>query len=308
MSEITNFLLVEKYRPERVSEVIGKPRNKIINYLKEPATIPHFIFSSNIPGTGKTSMALAMINELGCDSLIMNSSDERRLEDVRDKIKIFAQSQSSKPGIKKCIFCDEFDGILGTTQNALRNIMETNSRNTFFILTCNNISKIIKPIQNRCILIEFGEPDKLEIFNYLKKICELEKIKYEETAIKQLIFINYPSIRNMVMRLQDAKVQDESLTLDNIAKKEKFENYYQLLKTKNLEELKKLIYTGTLDVQEFNNWLFRKAIKDATTENFNKLTILTGILAENEKSFVQGVNLNIVFLASCIEIINKNLL
>ena len=151
MINLKNLIWVEKYRPKTVDEVISIHKNKIKNYITKSA-IPHFLLSSKSPGTGKTSTALAIINDLGCDFLVLNSSDDRKIETIREKVSVFSKLQSSKVGVKRCVIMDEFDGMLKISQNALRNTMETYSKNCFFILTCNSIEKVIEPIQSRCVL------------------------------------------------------------------------------------------------------------------------------------------------------------
>ncbi len=119
-----NHIWTEKYRPKKVSEIVGDFKEKITQYLQDPKAIPNFLFYSKSPGTGKTTLAKCVINELGCDSLIINSSDDRKIETIREKVKEFAMAQTSKQGLKRCVFLDEFDGMTGIAQNALRNIME----------------------------------------------------------------------------------------------------------------------------------------------------------------------------------------
>lgn len=302
MSELKEYIFIEKYRPRTVEDIVFNEKNKIKNYLKNTSSIPHFLFASKSPGTGKTSLALAIINELNCDKLLLNSSDDRNLETIREKVKIFARAKSIKQGLKKCVFMDEFDGMTSTSQNALRNIMETYANNCFFILTCNNAEKVIAPIQSRCVKMEFSNPDKIKIYAYLKNICEKEKIEYEEVGLKYLVFNNYPNIRNMVMLLQDFKVAGKKVTQENTIKNEKYLPAYSLIKEKKILELRKLIYAGKVDVVEFNNWLFRKILQEANINNLNKLKEVAIVLADNEKAFTQGANPDIIFLASVFQI------
>ena len=137
----------EKYRPRKVDDVVGEFKNSIKKHLLKPKAIPNFLFYSKCPGTGKTTLSKCIINELDCDYIVINSSDDRKIETIREKVKQFAMSQSSKPGFKRCIFLDEVDGMLSASQNALRNIMETYASNVFFIMTCNNINKVIEPLK-----------------------------------------------------------------------------------------------------------------------------------------------------------------
>ena len=155
MTPLHRQIWTEAYRPQVFNDVIIDKKSLIENYLKEPNTIPSFLFSSAKPGTGKTTTAKIIAKTLKCDILSLNSSDERGIDTVRDKIKAFAESMSSLEGMKRCVFMDEADRSTSTAQDALKNIIETYSDNCFFIFTCNDISKITEPIRSRCVLINF---------------------------------------------------------------------------------------------------------------------------------------------------------
>src|SRR3972149_683150 len=131
-----NIMWTEKFRPKKVNDLVGDFKEKILQYLQNPESIPHFLLYSKSPGTGKSSLSRAIINELGCDKLILNSSDDRTIDSVREKVKEFSMTQSSIPGLRRCVFLDEVDGMLKVSQDALRNVMETYAKNVFFILTC----------------------------------------------------------------------------------------------------------------------------------------------------------------------------
>lgn len=106
-----NLVWTEKYRPDKIDGIVGDFREKLKAYLKNPLSIPNFIFYSKSPGCGKTTSGKAIIKELGCDSLIINSSDDRNIETVRDKVKQFAMTMGTKDGLKRCVFLDEADGM-----------------------------------------------------------------------------------------------------------------------------------------------------------------------------------------------------
>ena len=285
----------EKYRPKKVSDMVGEFKDKILLYLKDPKAIPHFLLYSKTPGTGKTTLAKAIINELGCDALVLNSSDDRKIDVVRQKVKEFSITQSSKIGLRRCVFMDEFDGMLKASQEALRNVMETYASNVFFILTCNNVNKVIEPLQSRCQMISFAFPKKEEIYKYLVDICTKEEMKYTEEGIKQLVELNYPSIRNCVIELQDLKTQGLDVDVDNVKPvNEIYGTMWKHIKEKRWKEIKTVVLESTIDPRELNTYFWNQALKE---ENIR----LIQITCRNEKDISWGADSKIVIVTSLIE-------
>ena len=135
LTPVQNAIYTEKYRPSSFDELIGDHKDIIQKYLDKPMEMPSFIFYSNSPGTGKTSMAKVIVKALKCDSEVINSSDERGIDVIREKVSLFARSMSSNDKTKKCVFMDEADGMLKAAQDSLRNLMETYASNCFFIFS-----------------------------------------------------------------------------------------------------------------------------------------------------------------------------
>ena len=156
--DVIDSMWTEKYRPKQISEMVGDFKDKIRKYMESPATMQHLLLHSIVPGTGKTTLAKAIIEELGADKLVLNSSDDRKIEAVREKVNGFVRTKSSVPGMRRIVFMDEADGLTGAAQDALRNLMETYSENALFILTCNTLTKISDAIQSRCVNIQFAIP------------------------------------------------------------------------------------------------------------------------------------------------------
>ena len=155
-----NTLLVEKYRPSTLEHYVGNENIKevIQKYLNQN-DIQNFIFYGGA-GTGKTTLAKIIVKNLDCDFLYLNASDENGIDTIREKVKGFASTASFK-GIKVVIL-DEADFITIQGQAALRNVIETFSRSTRFILTCNYIERVIDPIQSRCQVLKIIPPSKLD--------------------------------------------------------------------------------------------------------------------------------------------------
>jgi DNA polymerase III delta prime subunit len=294
-----NRVWTEKYRPQKVSQMIGDFKHKILNYLQDPSSIPNFLLYSKTPGTGKTTLAKCIINELNCDALILNSSDDRKIEVIREKVKEFSMTQSSKPGLKRAVFLDEFDGMLRASQDAMRNIMETYSDNVFYILTCNSINKVIEPLQSRCVLIPFSFPEKTEVYKYLEMICHNEKMDYTEEGLMEVINQNHPSIRNCVIVLQDLYTQGLAVIKENIKPVNAiFDELWDLLKQKDWHTVKKVVIQSSVDAVELNKEFWYRAASE-TPENIK----IMQIACKNEIDFSRGSDPIIVFATSLFEMV-----
>ena len=207
-----NSLLNEKYRPTELSDYVGNGSLK--------STIASQLYNNDIQnylfygpaGTGKTTLAKLIVNKLDCDHIYINASDERGIETIRDKVSSFASVASFKP--LKVVILDEADFLTIQAQASLRNIIETFSRTTRFILTCNYVERIIDPLQSRCQTIKVVPPTKKEVAVHLASICDKESISYEPKAIGKIVNKFYPDLRKMLNTIQ-ASTNKNKLTLDD---------------------------------------------------------------------------------------------
>jgi len=290
-----NIPWTERYRPNRVDGIVGDFRNKIKQYLLNSENMPHFLFYSTAPGTGKTSLAKAIIHELDCDALVINSSDDRKIETVREKVKKFCETKSSKIGKRRCVFLDEIDGMTRLSQEALRNTMETYQKNAFFILTANRVNKVIEPLQSRCQVIAFNYPNKLEVKNYLKMICLNESIKFTEEGLDKLIEMNYPSIRNCVLAIQDLWIQKLDVSVDTVQPANKiFEIFWQRIKERDWKGIKQAVMEGTVDARDLNYYFWEQSLKE---ENIK----IIQITCRNERDISLGADTKVILVTSLIE-------
>jgi DNA polymerase III delta prime subunit len=204
-----HLLWTEKYRPKSIDDCILPER------LKKP--FQEYVNQSNIPnlllsggaGVGKTTVAKAMCEEIGCDVMVINGSDEGRLIDTfRTKIKNFASSMSLAGG-RKVVIIDEADYCNAeSVQPALRNFIEEFAGNCSFIFTCNYKNKLIEPLHSRCAVIDFalknGEKAQMAsaFMKRIQSVLQSENVDYDDKVVAELIKKHFPDFRRVINELQ----------------------------------------------------------------------------------------------------------
>jgi replication factor C subunit 2/4 len=216
--------LVEKYRPQKLDDIIGNT-NQIIFFKKfiESGNIPNLLLNGE-PGGGKTSAVIALAKEYLGDlftdyCMDLNASDERGIDVVRSKIKIFSQRKSCCNKYK-IIILDESDNMTNPAQLALKRIMDQYDDTTRFFFTCNSIENIISSIQSKCKIMYFGRIEQNDIINRLDEICKFENLKIEKDALMGIIELssNKMDVREMLNKIELIKANygEEIITKQNI--------------------------------------------------------------------------------------------
>jgi len=208
---MSHSLWVEKYRPTDLSTYVGNEhlKEKVKVYL-ESEDVPHLLLFGKA-GTGKTTLAKIVVNNIDCDYMYINASDENKVDDVRNKIKTFASSVGFKS--LKVIILDECDYLTPNAQAALRNLMETFSKHCRFILTCNYVERIIDPIQSRCQSYKVVPPSKKEVAQQMVNILKEENCTFELDDIALIVNAGYPDIRRVINSAQ-RQIVDGKLKID----------------------------------------------------------------------------------------------
>lgn len=295
-----HLLLTEKYRPQSIEDCIlperlKKPFQEYVNQKQ----IPNLLLSGGA-GVGKTTVAKAMCNEIGCDFLFINGSDESGIDTFRVKIKNYASSVSLSGG-RKVIIIDEADYLNpNSTQPALRNAIEEFAGNCSFIFTCNYKSRIIEPLHSRCAVVDFtlknGERAKMAgaFFKRIQFILDQEKIEYDEKVVAELIKKHFPDFRRILNELQRysqfGKIDTGILSqIANVA----IGDLVKCLKEKDFSSLRKLIASGNYDA----NVVFRQ-MYDALYDVLKPASIPQAVLIiadyQYKQAFVADSEINMV--------------
>ena len=244
-----DFLWVEKYRPKTIKDTVLSPELKtLFQTFVDNNNVPNLLLTGS-QGIGKTTVAKAMLEELGADYIVINGSDEGRLIDtLRTKIKNFASSVSLAGG-RKYVILDEADYCNAeTVQPALRNFMEEFSKNCGFIMTCNFVNKIIQPLHSRCSVVEFKIANKdkpamaKELYARILDILKTENISFDEKVIQQVLGKHFPDNRRILNELQrySATGHIDSGILANLSETS-IKELMQLLKDKEFTSVRKWV-------------------------------------------------------------------
>jgi len=242
------FLWVEKYRPQKIDDcVLPEALKKTFKEYISKGELPNFLLCGTA-GTGKTTVAKALCNEIGAEYMFINGSEESGIDVLRTKIKSFASSVSLTDA-KKVVILDEADYLNpNSTQPALRAFIEEFSNNCRFILTCNFKNRIIEPLHSRCAVIEFKidnaeKKNMLEgFFKRTRQILTQENIEFDPQVVAEMLTKYFPDFRRILNELQRYSVSGKIDTgiLVNVSE-ESYKSLIKFMKEKDFTEVRKWV-------------------------------------------------------------------
>ncbi len=294
---------IEKYRPKDLSEVIGQ--KLVVERLKsfvERQSFPNMIFAGTA-GVGKTTCAIAFANELFKGQLNgafkeLNASDDRGIDVVRGTVKEFAKTISLADIPIKIIFLDEADSLTADAQHALRRTMEKYSAETRFILSANYASKIIDPIQSRCVVFRFKSLNEDDMREYIKRIAKGEDLDIDDKAVDALLYVSEGDMRKLTNIMQSCAMHNPKITdtsVYDISAKARPKEIVSMLKCSiggdfdgARKELENLMLRQSLSAED----ILKQSYTEAQTINADERLKLAIIKEIGEANFriVEGAN------------------
>ena len=298
---MSEFLWVEKYRPKTIAETILPEKLKsVFEQIVASGELPNMLFTGTA-GTGKTTVAKALCNQLNLDYILINGSEEGNIDTLRGKIKQFASSVSLQGGYK-VIILDEADYLNPqSTQPALRGFIEEFSKNCRFILTCNFKNRIIQPLHSRCGVYEFNTSRKdlaalcMQFLDRAGMILDEAEVKYEKGDLANLIMKHAPDWRRVLNELQKNSVTGNIVRADSgVGGSDIFSDLLRLLKEKDFKKMRQWVVNNIdTDASAIFRGLYDKMIDHLKPQGIPQMVL---ILADYQykHAFVADHELNVV--------------
>lgn len=289
-------LFTEKYRPDTLEGYIGNDDFKTsLQQWVSTNDVPHLLLCGGA-GTGKTTAAKLIVNNINCDYVYINCSDENGIDTIRDKVKSFASAATFKP--QKVVIMDEADFLTINAQAALRNVIETFSLTTRFIFTCNYVERIIDPIQSRTVVFELTPPSMKEVAMKCLQILDKEEIKYQRSDVGNIVKQTYPDIRKSLNLFQSSikeGILEPSRVYTNFNKTS--DQIIELLKGQNIKNfttIRQIIMDSNIrDYNELYRVLFERS------DEFTNSAVATLIIADYQYKSLMASDKEIT-MSACI--------
>ena len=293
----------EKYRPSTLNEVIGQKLivERIKAFVKN-GSFPNMIFAGSA-GIGKTTCAIALAKDLykgqlDGSFLELNASDARGIDVIRGAVKEFAKTLSLSGAPIKIIFLDEADALTADAQHALRRTMEKFAAETRFILSANYASKIIEPIQSRCVVFRFKPLTEEDMREYIERVAKGEKLDIDDKVVEALIYVADGDMRKLTNVMQSAALQNKKITeaaIYEVAARARPKEIVSMLRyalegqfTKARDELDVLMLKHGLSAEDILTQCYRE-VQGLNIEERAKLRVMVDI-GECNFRIVEGAN------------------
>ena len=306
------FLWVQKYRPKSVEDLIlSEDIKETLSAFVQKGDLPNFLFHSQSGGTGKTSAAMAIANQLELETMLINASEERGIDTIRTKMTDFC-SAMSMDGRRRMLILDEADHLTDISQNALRNFFEKFSSNCCFVMTANQAQKIIPPLQSRCAVIEFRFPKDekpklaLQFFQTVCSILIAEQIEFDKKLVQHAVVHFFPDFRrciNEIQRYSASGTLSEKL-LSNV-QNENIDVLIESIASKKFQEIRKFIlenWHGT--EQDLYRAVYDQMLEKAAPSNLPDIIL---ILSRYGHESLSAVDREIHTVACMVELMLLNI-
>ena len=295
---IENSLWVEKYRSQKLEDYVGNDHLKDVMAKYITSNDMNNMIFYGPAGTGKTTLAKLLVNNLDCEYLYINASDERGIETIRDKVSGFASTMSFKP--LKVVILDEADFLTIQAQASLRNVIETFSKTTRFVFTCNYIERVIDPIQSRTSVFEVLPPSKSEVAKRCQEILHEETCNNAPADIVEIVNKTYPDIRKTLNLLQSCIVYEPAgtflqLNKDIVNQKQYTDQIIDLIKSHDDDAFTKIRQiVADSNIRDYNE-LYRALFENL--DSFHNPVLGTIIISESQYQSVLAPDKEITFMA-----------
>lgn len=307
--QLKSFLWVEKYRPATLEmAVLPKKFKSFFKKIIENGETPNLLLFSSSPGSGKSSTAKLLVNELGADSLYINISLEGGIDTLRSQIIQFASTKSFVGG-KKIVIMDEFDGATPALQAALRATIEEFHNHCRFILTANYITKIITPLrEGRIMEFDYGMMDKPTkdelvplIADRLCGILKYEKIEFDRAIIEKLVENYYPNMRKMISILQKYATMYDRIDSNIFSTSDVNSELFEYIIDKKFTKAREYIIQNNYDFGELYPIMYRQF--SPLIADMSKRAEVIILIAQYQSTHPQAIDQELNFSAMLLEII-----